>query len=148
LARLVTGNLITEQKIMSEKIELGWDGHKFVRGVFHDVDAPAAAAKKEPGLPVATPAPKCWVTQTLIYIRHPNPGQFQPPFGTSPQFWGSLADCRARARELGGELNLSIFEIGEINPDLKSKIFEGAGIYITVERFDQFSDKSGRCIRY
>jgi hypothetical protein len=119
-----------------------WPGVTFV-----DVDTPP---KKEPE-PVAAAAlrePRCIVTQHLIYIRRPNPGPYQPPFGTHPDDFGSLADCRARAKELSNELNLSVIEINEINPDLKSNAFASPGIYICCEQYDQFHDKHHRVFRY
>ena len=130
---------------MSEKIELGWDGRKFVRGVFHDVDPP----KQEPEpVKAAETKPKCWVTQTLIYVRYANPGSMQPPFGTSPQFWESRPDCVAWAKEKCNELNLPVIEIGRENPNLQARDFETPAIYVVCEKFDQFNDPSGRCFRY
>jgi hypothetical protein len=92
--------------------------------------------------------PRCWVTQHLIYVRYANPGYYQPPFGTAPIDWGSLSDCRARARELGDELNLPITEIGRENPNFQAKDFEAPGIYIICEKFDQFNDPGHRVFRY
>jgi hypothetical protein len=131
---------------MSEKIEIGIDpktGQTF-RGVFTPIPKPPP---KEPEKAV-TPEPKCWVTQTLVYIRYPNPSSVQPPFGTSPIAWGSLSDCRARAKELSNDLNLPITEIGRENPNLQAKDFESPGIYIVCEKFDQFNDPGHRVFRY
>jgi len=127
--------------------EIAWNGREWVeiKGRFIPVDAPEK--KPEPAKAEET-KPRCWVTQHLVYIRYVNPGSMQPPFGTSPQYWGSLAECRQQAKELACQLNLSIFEIGEINPNLQSKDFESAGIYIVTEKFDQFNDPGHRVFRY
>jgi hypothetical protein len=129
------------------KFEVGIDPStgKTVRAVFFDIDPPP---KKEPKPPIKETVPKCWVVQHLVYIRYVKYDRYQPNFGTSPIEWGSLPDCRARARELGDRLNLPIVEVGEINPDLESETFRAPAIYIVTERFDQFNDPGHRVFRY
>ena len=125
-----------------------FDGKRLVDmpGVtFVDVDAPP---KREPPPVAAQREPRCIVTQHLIYVRYANPNSVQPPFGTSPTHWGPLSDCRARARELGDQLNLPIVEIERENPNLQAKEFESPGIYIVCEQFDQFNDPGHRVFRY
>ena len=132
---------------MVEKImDGGWDGRTWIPGRLVAEDSPPP---KEPEKKVTIPEPRCVVTQHLIYVRYANPGSMQPPFGTTPADWGSLSECRARAKELGNQMNLPVVEISEINPDLKSKVFASPAIYICCEQFDQWSPSArGRVFRY
>ncbi len=131
---------------MSEKIELGWDGHKFVRGVFTVIDEP----KKEPApVKIAEPVPRCIVTQHEVRVRLSKPTDMTPPFQYAhPMYWGSKLDCRAFAEEKSRELNLPIIVVDEINLDLASAAFANPGVYLVCTQFDQFNDKSGRVFRY
>ena len=94
------------------------------------------------------PEPRCVVRQTVAHIRREKYGQYDRPFGVYPDFWGSLLDCRQWAKEKALELNLPVIEAPQPNPDLRSRDFEAPAVYLCLEEWDQFSDKSGRVFRY
>jgi hypothetical protein len=92
--------------------------------------------------------PRCIVRQCVIHIRRAKYGAYDRPFGVYPDYWGSRLDCIEWAKEAAARLDLPAIEIFQPNPDLRRRDFEEPGIYLVVEEFDQFSDKSGRCLRY
>jgi len=57
-------------------------------------------------------------------------------------------DCLEWAKEKAKEMNLPVIEVPQANPDLRSRDFESAAVYLCLEQLDQFNDKSGRCFRY
>ncbi len=133
---------------MNEKIEIGIDpktGQKF-RGTFTIIDEP----KKTPEpVKAAEAVPKCIVTQHEVRLRPSKATEFTPPFQYGhPLYWGSRLDCKAFAEEKSRELDLPIIVVDDINPNLASAAFANPAVYLICTQYDQFNDRSGRCLRY
>jgi hypothetical protein len=64
-------------------------------------------------------------------------------FGVHPNFWGCESEVTAWARERSLEMNLPLIMVGQLNPDLKSRIFESPGVYVIAIRWDEFENVGG-----